>query len=106
MTERKGRTDHREILSPTPESVSKFTAKLIENVEVSKLFNINKFSISGSIVKFPFLKHSELPLLYRSEVATFGDIMKFPPEHSQQYILQEQLYDKKEECNLYSVAAN
>ena len=52
VTGKKGRTSHREILSLTPESGSEFTAKLIENVvEVSKFFNIEKFSISGSIVK-------------------------------------------------------
>ena len=54
VTGKKGRTSHREILSLTPESVSEFTAKLIENVvEVSKFVNIVKFFISGSIVKFP-----------------------------------------------------
>ena len=94
MTERKGRTDHREILSPTPESVSKYTAKLIENVvEVSKFFNIEKFFNSGSIVKFPvFWNIGSCHFLNRSEVATFWQDREISHQSIQNNIFYKNIY--------------
>ena len=94
MTERKGRTGHREILCPTPESVSEFTAKLIENVvEVSKFVNIVKFFISGSIVKFPvFWNIASCHFLNRSEVATFWQDREISHQSIQNNIFYKNIY--------------
>ena len=94
VTGKRGRTGHREILCPTPEGVSEFTAKLIENVvEVSKFFNIEKFFISGSIVKVvDFWNIGSCHFLNRSEVATFWQDREISHQSIQNNIFYKSIY--------------